>query len=60
VWIIVRIRSIRQTAQCPARSAFVYQASLKQSSRELSDSKRMFGSKDQVDPMRHLIGTELG
>jgi hypothetical protein len=26
----------------------------------LTDTRRMFGSKDQVDPVRHLIGTAMG
>jgi hypothetical protein len=26
----------------------------------LSDTKRMFGAKDEVDPVRHLIGTAMG
>jgi hypothetical protein len=26
----------------------------------LTDSRRMFGSKDEVDPVRHLIGTAMG
>ena len=28
--------------------------------RNLVDTKRMFGAKDQVDPVRHLIGTAIG
>jgi hypothetical protein len=26
----------------------------------LTDTRRMFGSKDEVDPVRHLIGTAMG
>jgi hypothetical protein len=34
-------------------------AALLQLGETISDTKRMFGAKDQVDPVRHLIGTAL-
>jgi hypothetical protein len=34
-------------------------AALLQLGETISDTRRMFGAKDQVDPMRHLIGTAL-
>ena len=34
-------------------------AALLQLGETISDTKRMFGSKDQVDPVRHLVGTAL-
>jgi hypothetical protein len=34
-------------------------AGLLQLGETISDTKRMFGAKDQVDPVRHLIGTAL-
>ena len=34
-------------------------AALLQLGETISDTKRMFGAKDQVDPVRHLVGTAL-
>lgn len=34
--------------------------SLAAASKTLPDSKRMFGTKDEVDPHRHMIGTAIG
>jgi len=34
-------------------------AALLQLGETISDTRRMFGAKDQVDPVRHLVGTAL-